>query len=262
MQIPSFLQTKQAVVLLLTAMVCFVAYHVFAKSHPSISTIHVINMDKDIARWTAMKANGDRLGLHLERFPGFNGKELNHITSPTMGVGRAMIRPNRHDEKGKNLVNLGTAGCFISHRSLLTKLSEMNVSDSTGHLILEDDIVLPDDFLQPGGRWDQAKNHIPGDYDIILLGLWHPHGQKITPMITKLASDPSRRVNLGAFCYVVRHGALKHKILPWLQHMVDAYDDQLSLKYGEWKCYGIKPNLVEIRSGVPSSINELNGSKN
>jgi GR25 family glycosyltransferase involved in LPS biosynthesis len=262
MEIPSFLKTKQAVVVLLAIVVCMIAYHVINKSKPSISTIHVINMDKDIKRWVTIKANGDRLGLRLERFPGFNGKELKHTMSHTLGVGRAMIRPNRYDEKGKQLVNLGTAGCFISHRALLTKLSEMNVSDSTGHLILEDDIVLPDDFLQPGGRWDQAKHHIPGDYDIILLGLWHPHGTKITENITKLDSDPSKRINLGAFCYVVRHGALKHKILPWLKYMVDAYDDQLSLKYGEWKCYGIKPNLVELNEDATSTINELNGNKN
>lgn len=250
----------------IVVLVFLTAYVIYATMHPikpTISTIHVINMDKDVKRWDAIKADGDRLGLPLQRFPGFNGKDLNQKVCHSFGVGRALIRPDRKDKEGKNLVNLGTAGCFLSHRGVLTQCSEMNVSDSTGHLILEDDVRLPDDFLQPGGRWDQARQHIPGDYDIILLGLWHPHGTPVTPTITKLASDPSKRINLGTFCYVVRHGALRSKILPWLRYMVDAYDDQLSLKYGEWKVYGIKPNIVELNEDITvSSINELNGSKN
>jgi hypothetical protein len=45
--------------------------------------------------------------------------------------------------------------------------------------------------------------------------------------------------------------------------MVDAYDDQLSLKYGEWNVYGINPRIVDLNNDVTSStINEINGSKN
>ena len=66
-------------------------------------------------------------------------------------------------------------------------------------------------------------------------------------------------MNLGTFCYVVRHGALRSKILPWLRYMVDAYDEQLSLKYGEWESYGITPNIVELNQEIAeSSINTLN----
>jgi GR25 family glycosyltransferase involved in LPS biosynthesis len=248
------------VLIFLTA---YIIYATMSPTKPTISTIHVINMDKDVDRWKSMKADGDRLGLPLQRFSAVNGKELTHKMCHSVGIGRAMLRPDRKDKEGKNLVNLGTAGCFLSHRGVLTQCSQMNVSDFAGHLILEDDLYLPDDFLQPGGRWDQARQHIPGDYDIILFGLWHPHGTPITPTIMKLASDPTKRINLGTYCYVVRHGALKSKILPWLQHMVDAYDDQLSLKYGEWNVYGINPRIVELNNDVTSSsINEINGSKN
>ena len=229
-------------------------------SHPTVSTIHVLNLEKDIGRWKAIEANGKRLGLPLQRFPGFDGRVLTRDTVHPLGVGRAMIRPNRFDEKGEHLVNRGVIGCFIAHRALLTHLASLPYSDSVGHMILEDDIILPDDFLQPGGRWEQAASKIPGTYDIILCGLWHVYGRKIADNIYKLETDPTKRTNLGAFCYVVRHGALRTKILPWLQYMMDAYDDQLALKYGEWESYGIKPNIVELNKEVSaSSINAING---
>lgn len=225
--------------------------------HPYVVSIHVLNLDKDVKRWASMEARGKELGLPLQRFPGFNAKALTQHTVHPLGVGRAMIRPNRKDKKGEHLVNLGTVGCFVAHRNLLTHLSTLPVSDSAGHMILEDDIQLPDDFLQ---KWEAAASKIPGSYDIVLGGLWHPLGTKIAPGILKLGSDPTQRKNLGAFCYVVRHGALRTKILPWLRYMIDAYDDQLSLKYGEWEAYGIQPNLVTVAPDVESSINELNGN--
>jgi hypothetical protein len=58
---------------------------------------------------------------------------------------------------------------------------------------------------------------------------------------------------------VVRHGALRTKILPWLQYMIDAYDEQLALKYGEWNAYGVQPNLVAVNQDFEeSSINQIN----
>jgi len=231
----------------------------FIPSHPTITTIHVLNLEKDAKRWLALEANAKRLGISLQRFPGFDGSVLTQHMVHSHGVGRAMIRPNRNDKEGKHLVNRGIVGCFIAHRNLLTHLASLPYSDSTGHMILEDDITLPYDFLKPGGRWEKAAAKIPGSYDIILCGLWHPHGRMISENIYKLESDPTKRVNLGTFCYVVRHGALRSKILPWLRYMVDAYDDQLSLKYGEWESYGIKPNIVEINAEITeSSINTIN----
>jgi hypothetical protein len=45
--------------------------------------------------------------------------------------------------------------------------------------------------------------------------------------------------------------------------MVDAYDEHLALKYGEWESYGLQPNLVAVNEDVgESSINQINeGSK-
>ena len=241
------------------AFVCvagLIAFYILYPSHPTIATYHVLNLDKDVKRWQAMEADGKRLGVPLQRFPGFNGSVLTQHTVHPLGVGRAMIRPNRKDKEGKHLVNLGLVGCFVAHRNLLTHLSTLPYSDSAGHMILEDDIRLPDDFQ---ARWAAAASKIPGSYDIIQCGLWHPLGTEISKGIFRLKTDVTKRVNLGAFCYVVRHGALRTKILPWLQYMVDAYDEHLALKYGEWESYGLQPNLVTVNEDVgESSINQIN----
>lgn len=244
------------------AIIVFLVFLVFLiivyciPTHPTIATIHVLNLDKDVKRWEAMEADGKRLGLPLQRFPGFNGGALTQHTVHPLGVGRAMIRPNRKDKEGKHLVNLGLVGCFVAHRNLLTHLSTLPYSDSAGHMILEDDIKLPEDFM---ARWSLVAAQIPGSYDIIQCGLWHPLGTEIAPGILRLQSDVTQRKNLGAFCYVVRHGALRTKILPWLQYMVDAYDEQLALKYGEWNAYGVQPNLVAVNQDFEeSSINQIN----
>jgi len=236
----------------------FIVYHLIP-THPVLATIHVLNLDKDVRRWTFMEARGKDLGLPLQRFPGFNGKALTHHTVHSYGIGRAMVRPNRKDKEGKHLVNLGTAGCFLAHRALLTHLSTLPVADSAAHMILEDDIQLPDDFFQ---KWEAIRSQIPGTFDILQCGLWHPLGTEVAPGILRLATDPTKRVNLGAFCYVVRHGALRTKILPWLRYMVDAYDDQLALRYGDWESYGVQPNLVTVNPDMEdSSINQLNGTQ-
>ena len=58
------------------AFVCvagLIAFYILYPSHPTIATYHVLNLDKDVKRWQAMEADGKRLGVPLQRFPGFNG---------------------------------------------------------------------------------------------------------------------------------------------------------------------------------------------
>ena len=241
--------------IIIVCIVCLFLLFTTYQNRPTIKSIHVLNLDKDYNKWTNMKAQATRLGLNVQRFPGFDGTKLDYTTIPSLGVGRSMIRPNRKDN---NLVNLGTVGCFLAHRNLLTHLANQPFSDSAGHMILEDDLKLPEDFLQPGGRWSTYSKIIPGSYDIILCGLWHPYGIKLSNEVYKLKTDLTKRSNLGTFCYVVRHGALKTKILPWLKYMIDAYDEQLAMKYGTWESYAIKPNLVDFEETYESSVNLIN----
>ena len=223
---------------------------------PMITSIHVINLDRDVERWKSIQSQAIKLGLSVQRFSAIYGKDIPYKSMRSLGVGNTTVRADRHDREGKNMHNLGVVGCFLSHRALLAHLLKQNVPDSCGHLILEDDVQFPSDFLQPGGRWDILRRYIPSDWDIISLRMWYPHGKTIAPGIMKLSATNSRE-NLGAFAYVVRHGALQ-KILTWLTYMYDAYDDHLNIKFNDWNVYLLEPGIIEVNDDFGSSINKIN----
>jgi hypothetical protein len=228
-------------------------------SKPTINSVHAMNLDKDTKRWDALMKSADLAGLPIERWPATYGKDIPYDDLRGLGVGHAMVKPNRHDKKHEQLVNLGVVGCFISTRRLLTHLSEQSFSDSAGHLILDDDIEIPQGFLQ---AWEEKRQLIPADWDIVYLGIWHITGKDVAPGVKKLRSarHGEKAPNVGTFAYVVRHGAIKTKILPWLRYMFDAIDEQYVHKFDEWNVYGIEPNMIKVNDELQktSSINEIN----
>jgi GR25 family glycosyltransferase involved in LPS biosynthesis len=234
--------------------------HIDSRKSPNIDTIHVINLDRDVKRWESIQKQAAPLGLTVNRFRGIYGKDIPYSQMRTHGVGNAMVRADRNDHKGEKLHNLGVVGCYLSHRGLIEHLGAMNVPDSYGHLILEDDVNFPKDFLQPGGRWDTLSRQIPADWDMIWLRMWKPYGNDVASGIIKLKSDPRIRVNLGTFAYVVRHGAIQHKILPTLKYMNDAFDEQINQHFNQWNCYVLHPGIIDINDELQaeSAINAIN----
>jgi hypothetical protein len=90
--------------------------------------------------------------------------------------------------------------------------------------------------------------------------MWKVHGDDVAPGVVKLKTDTRIRVNLGTFAYVVRHGSLKSKILPYLKLMNDAFDEQMNLKFNDWNCYVLNPGMIEIDDDLQkaSAINAIN----
>jgi GR25 family glycosyltransferase involved in LPS biosynthesis len=242
-------------------MIVYAIYkHIDSHKRPNIDTIHVINLDRDRKRWESIQTQAAPLGLTVTRFPAIYGKDIPYNQMRVYGVGNAMVRADRNDHKGEKLHNLGVVGCYLSHRKLIEHLGTMNVPDSYGHLILEDDVNLPKDFLQHGGRWENLSRQIPADWDMIWLRMWKPIGTDVAPGIIKLQSDPRVRVNLGTFAYVVRHGAIQNKILPALKYMNDAFDEQINNHFNEWNCYVLHPGIIDINDELQaeSAINAIN----
>ena len=239
--------------------IILIIYFLFTNTRPTIQSAHTMNLDKDKKRLENILKTAQIAGLPVERWPATYGKDIPYEQFRELGVGHALVKPDRNDKKRERLVNLGVVGCFISTRKLLTHLSEQPYSNSAGHLILDDDIQIPSDFLV---KWEGIRNHIPSDWDMVYLGIWHITGKDVAPGVKKLRSPQGSEQgkNLGTFAYVVRHGALKSKILPWLRYMIDAIDEQFVLKFDEWNVYGIEPNMVMINDDLNnnSSINEIN----
>jgi hypothetical protein len=52
--------------------------------------------------------------------------------------------------------------------------------------------------------------------------------------------------NWGTHAYIVRHGALKTKIIPWMKYMIDTIDEHYKLKFNEWNVYAAVPGIIKL----------------
>lgn len=234
---------KTAVVILLIFFIVFAIYHIGQQlpTRPHVNDIWVINLDQDTERWNNIASRTAHIKDIVHRWPATYGKTQTRDDIHKDGVGFAMTQGG--DRTSKELSNAGVVGCWLSHKRLLQHLATLDVPDSTGHLISEDDTEFPLDFLKPGDRWHQLYTHVPLDWDIVYLGITQPVGTKIHPNIYKAHNGHG---NWGTYCYMVRHGALRSKILPELEWMTDAIDEQYKEKFHKWNVYLIEPNIIPL----------------
>jgi GR25 family glycosyltransferase involved in LPS biosynthesis len=225
------------------------------KFRPHVKTIHIINLDKDTKRWQHMKDTTVKIQLPVERWSAVYGKELSQDELAKKGIGYAMTRSGKgtYEEQGRDLRNQGVVGCYLSHRSLMEHLATLDVPDEYGHLILEDDVNVPSNFLQVEDEWHKVYKTVPIDWDIIYMDITKPVGHMVAQKVMKLNYKVGEAGgNWGLHAYLVRHGALKTKILPWLKYMFDAIDDQIKNKFNEWNCYAIVPGIIRLNSELSS----------
>jgi GR25 family glycosyltransferase involved in LPS biosynthesis len=222
---------------------------------PNIVSVHVVNLDKDSDRWRTMKKSLKNVKPVANRWPAIYGKDLLRTDMHRLGVGFNMVHSGKgeYSKQHKNLRNLGAVGCFLSHRNLMSHLSFTNVPESAGHLILEDDAEIPPHFLTKGGEWLEKRGEIPEDWDIIYMGINKPIGKHVSANVMKLTHAIQDEGNWGTHAYIVRHGSLKTKILPWLKYMIDSIDLQFNIKFDEWNVYAFAPSIVHLGEAAKKS---------
>jgi len=233
----------------------------YRKSHrPHVWDIYVINLDKDKERWESVREDTRHIAGMVYRFPAVYGKELTQAQMVAEGVGFAMTRSGDGHKEDENLRNLGTAGCWLSHKRLLKQLAEQPVADHAGHLIVEDDVAFPSDFLDVTDAWHKVYQSIPTDWDMVYFGITAPNGPMIAPGVRRLETKVGGGGNWGTHAYLVRHGAIRTKLLPWLEHMVDAVDEQYNMKFSEWNVYAVEPSIIPPKPSMSalSSLKEIN----
>jgi len=237
-------------------LILFLASYAMEGSRPggSFATAHVINLDRDAKKLAAFKAQS--LPFPVERWAATYGKDLNPKALPAHGIGNLSVCAGKgtYKEQWKELRNQGAIGCFLSHRSLLQHCATLVVPDSAAHLILEDDALLDDGFL---AKWDSVRTNIPADWDIVYLGINVPKGHSVGNGVTKLYAVKDSTGNWGTHGYLVRHGALRTKILPNLRFMFEAVDGQLNAFFDEWNCYSIEPHLAKVNKKLESTIQSM-----
>jgi GR25 family glycosyltransferase involved in LPS biosynthesis len=217
-----------------------------------VDDIWVINLDRSPARWAHMVNSTQSLGTIVNRYPAMDGKT---ITDPhtvhAEGVGYYFMRGK---DKG-DVINKGVVGCWLSHKRLLTHLAGLTgVGAGFGHLILEDDVQLPDNFLSGSDRWSIVARGVPHDWDIVYLGMSdEAKGTPVADGVVKLSPGPKQ---WGTYAYLVKHGSIKTKLLPALRFMTDAIDEQYNTLFNDINAYCIRPAVIvpHAEVGAVSSI--------
>lgn len=239
-------------------LVVFLASYAAEGERPMIATAHVINLDRDVKKLESFRKQplSSLLPVPVERWAATYGKDLNPRTLPAQGIGNLTVCAGKGTYKNqwKELRNQGAIGCFLSHRSLLQHCATLQVPDTAGHLILEDDALVDKDVRT---KWDAVRNHIPTDWDIVYLGINVPKGHSIGKDVSKLYAVRDSTGNWGTHGYLVRHGALRTKILPQLRFMFEAVDGQLNAFFDEWNCYAIAPQLITVDKSLESTIQKM-----
>ncbi len=233
----------------------------FLKSRrPHVWDIWVVNLDKDVERWNSIQKDTLRIQGMVHRWPATYGKEMTQKQLIAEGVGFAMTRSGDGHKEDERLRNLGTVGCWLSHKRLLQHLARIPVAEYAGHLIVEDDVAFPPDFLELGDRWHTYFHRIPTDWDMVYFGLTNPQGEEISPGILKLKSLPLGGGNWGTHAYLVRHGSIQTKLLPALRWMSDAIDEQYNQYFSEWNVYAVVPAIIGLKEEMSqnSSLKKIN----
>ena len=145
----------------------------------------------------------------------------------------------------------------MSHKKLLTYLAEQPLPDDAGHLICEDDVEFPADFLQTQSHWYDVAPQIPDDWDMVFLGIKKPIiGTDVAPGVKKMTTTYNKG-NWGAHAYLVRHGSLKTTILPSIEFMTNEIDVHYDMMADRWNIYICDPPVLHYNGelAAKSSIN-------
>ena len=234
------------------------------RSHPNILDIWVINLEKEKERWQNIQqkaALNPEIQQRLHRWPAVLGKDLTRDQAQKAGAGYVitMKRDFNEDRKTDKITsaNVGAVGCWMSHKKLLTYLADQPLPDDVGHLICEDDVEFPADFLQANSRWYKVAQNIPTDWDMVFLGIKKPIiGIDVAPGVKKMTTTYNKG-NWGAHAYLVRHGALKTKILPSIEFMTNEIDVHYDMMADRWTIYICDPPILHYNGelAAKSSIN-------
>lgn len=221
---------------------------------PLFDKTYVISTDKNSQRYKNVenKAKVAGLSIHLWQATIIKPDKKIYKELPLKGIGLTNFidRTSTH-------YNLGTVGCFLSHRDLLEYLSE---SKSTGTLILEDDCEIPPDLFQ------KLQNiELPNDWDILFLDKWGKTKSE-TPVnkgLVKIKKTLDPECNWGTYSYIVKNSSIKTKILPALKHMINHLDQQYTTYadvINEYIAYGIIPVNRELHNKSTITAHEFNTS--
>lgn len=268
--IEMFKKQYNTIVFIILVFILLIALLMYTKqTPPSIDTIWVINLDKDVERMTIIMEQNKYLPVQIQRWKAAYGKEEIRDDIIKDGVMDILSRSpnNEENEKSKKvLLRAGEIGCWLSHKRLLSYLSKQAYPANYGHLICEDDIIIDKQFTT---KWNTIKLEIPSNWDIVYFGIGGVHGDRISKNVVRWKND-IEAANWGTHCYLVKNSSIT-KILDKLILMAAPIDVQYYKMLGNLNIYIVDPPLTlpseEFKSSIDSqelrkSTFEFQKSKN
>lgn len=202
--------------------------------------IWLINLDRDKDRLAAMESQLDAMGLPYTRFAAIYGKD--HVEELSKRAdARAYAR-----NMGSPILP-GKMGCYASH---IAVWEAFLASDHKVALILEDDVVFHDDFLE--------------SLDLALAGAAHWDTVRFNCIRAKMPVSQGRlgRYSLNAYIGPFTGNAtnllktdVARRILPNLWPQTRAFDHELNRFFRhDFRQFGLEPFSSHVDDGNVSSI--------
>lgn len=202
----------------------------------------VINLDENKDRLDKILLQSQRENIQMERFAAIYGKYLDE---------QMLIQDGVLDTSHR--LRKGQLGCAMSHIHLLHKLYH-ELSDSDYALILEDDIILPENI--------QDKIHgvleiAPKNWDVIYLGGCNIVGKSIQNDSFIIPID-KRGTNLCTHAYLIKKTSIPF-LTRCLRPLHIPIDEQWRRYFKDMNVYFVNPNIIIQDKDLPSMIRNIDG---
>mgnify|MGYP001765013291 CR=1 FL=1 len=202
--------------------------------------VWLINLPRATKRRARMDAQLSRLPLNVTVFPGVDGKAEEQRLLQTVDI------PAFERNMGRKIL-IGGIGCYHSHLGVWRAFLD---SGQPVALVLEDDVVFHDDFIQ-------AVDHglaVMGEWDILKLNairakLKIPQG-KVGPYTLTAYAGPAT----GTGAYLITRAAAE-RILPLMLPVTRATDHEINrfFRHGQ-RLFGLEPFPSHLDDGNESLI--------
>lgn len=205
-----------------------------------IKDIHVINLDRATERWNDMKKELDKFGnIPIVRWKAVDGKELNkEYINSICKYSNYEFKPVR-----------GQTGCYLSHKSLLEYLLKQDVNPDAGHLILEDDIIVHNKFLE---NFEKIAYNVPSNWEMLYLAI----AERNNTIIVDVKNGIGRLMGgWGAHAYIVKHSEIP-KILKRIENFTHPVDILYLNNSENSNIYVVPDRLIKEKLNVRSYIDE------
>lgn len=204
---------------------------------------YVITIDENGQRIKHLKERAVAAGLPITVWRGVLGTQLNPDTLPALGIGKLLYKARGKEGEFRNL---GSIGCFLSHRDLYDSiLKERPENDEEEYLILEDDITFGPTFVA------DLKNRmasVPSDWDIVYLSKMKPYGDRVSNSVVKLKPHPYNTANHGTWAFLIKQRVLRDFMNPLLKRMTEEIDGQVQQEFNRINAYAFDPPFISIQS--------------